>query len=222
MAVGAPTGLNWRQQEEESGGAVTDAGEFGMRRQIATDLVQYLVVVVPDIDSLPMMTPALAQLVETEAIRILDVVVIARQPDGSIAVLELEDVPNLEGLAGVEGEVGGLLGDQDIALVALGLRPGAVGLVVVTEDRWAETLSASARQAGGTIVAGERIPARCASRLLSPGYQGTRAARTTIASKTRPTHATVSSKRAAAPEALPPSAGSFSVTSSRKRNVNGR
>jgi hypothetical protein len=145
-----------------------------MRRQIATDLVQYIVVVVPDIDSLPMMTPALAQLVETEAIRILDVVVIARQPDGTIAVLELEDVPNLEGLAGVEGEVGGLLSDQDIALVALGLQPGAVGLVVVTEDRWAETLSVSVRQAGGTIVAGERIPAVRVEAALAglPGNEG--------------------------------------------------
>jgi hypothetical protein len=38
------------------------------------------------------------------------------------------------------------------------VRPGEVGLVVVAEDRWAKQLSTAARDAGGRIVAGERIP----------------------------------------------------------------
>jgi Family of unknown function (DUF6325) len=126
---------------------------------IDTDLVQYVMVEVPDIESLSLVTPALAQLVDAGAIRILDMVVISRQPNGSVAVLELDEVPDLDELAGVEGEAGGLLSDQDIALVSLGLHPGAVALVLVTEDRWAGVLSLSARRAGGTIVAGERIPA---------------------------------------------------------------
>jgi hypothetical protein len=58
----------------------------------------------------------------------------------------------------VEGEVGGMLTDHDIALASIALRPGTAGILVVTEDRWAESLSAAAQRAGGQIIAGERIP----------------------------------------------------------------
>ena len=117
-----------------------------------------MLVVVPDLDSLESVAPAFADLVETEAIRILDLVVAARADDGALSVLELEDVPSLGRLTEVDGEVGGLLSDHDIELVSLTLRPGEAGMVVVIEDQWAEAISSSARRAGGTIIAGERIP----------------------------------------------------------------
>jgi hypothetical protein len=58
----------------------------------------------------------------------------------------------------VEGELGGMLSDNDIALASHALRPRTAGIVLVTEDRWAAPLSVAARRAGGLIVAGERIP----------------------------------------------------------------
>lgn len=127
-------------------------------RSIDSDLVQYVLMVVPDLDALAAIAPAFADLVETEAIRILDVVVAARGADGALTVLEVEDVPSLGRLMEVEGEFGGLLSDHDIELVSLTLRAGEAGMIVVTEDRWAEAISSSARHAGGTIIAGERIP----------------------------------------------------------------
>ena len=127
-------------------------------RSIDSDLVQYVLMVVPDLDALAAIAPAFADLVETEAIRILDVVVAARGADGALTVLEVEDVPSLGRLMEVEGEFGGLLSDHDIELVSLTLRAGEAGMIVVTEDRWAEAISSSARRAGGTIIAGERIP----------------------------------------------------------------
>jgi hypothetical protein len=51
-----------------------------------------------------------------------------------------------------------MLSENDIALASRALPPGTVGIVLVTEDRWAAPLSAAARRAGGLIVAGERIP----------------------------------------------------------------
>ena len=125
---------------------------------IDRDLVRYVFVVVPDLDSLATVAAAFADLVEAQAIRILDLVVVTKGDDASVTILELEDVPSLARLTEVEGEVGGLLSDHDIELIALTLRLGAAGMVVVTEDRWAEAISTSARQAGGTIIAGEHIP----------------------------------------------------------------
>jgi hypothetical protein len=127
---------------------------------VTPDLVEYMVVVTPDEASLATLVPALAELVAGARIRILDLAVVVRDPDGSVAVHEVETVESLAGLRNVEGEVGGLLSEQDVATAGLALGPGTAGLVIVTEDRWAEPLSVAARNAGGRIVGGERIPPR--------------------------------------------------------------
>ncbi len=138
---------------------MTDAREPADRRdEVTSDLVEYVIVAVPDQDALATVVPALAELVQTAKIRILDVVVLVRDREGAVTVLEFEDVESMAALRLVEGEVGGMLSDHDIALASHALRPGTAGIVLVTEDRWAEPLSAAARRAGGQIIAGERIP----------------------------------------------------------------
>jgi hypothetical protein len=127
---------------------------------VTPDLVEYMVVVTPDAESLGALVPALAELVTDARIRILDMAVVVRDADGTVAVHEVETVGSLAGLRDVEGEVGGLLSEQDVEVAGLALRPGTAGLVIVTEDRWAEPLSLAARSAGGRIVGGERIPPR--------------------------------------------------------------
>ena len=142
-------------------GEMTDAPE---RRHgavtVDTDLVEYLVVVVQDLDSLGSIAAALAELVEAETLQVLDLVAVARADEGdaSVDVFELEALPSLAVLSDVEGEVGGLLSDRDIDRAAVVLEPGTAAIILVAEDRWARPLSAAARRAGGRIIAGERIP----------------------------------------------------------------
>ena len=126
--------------------------------ELATDLVEYFVVVLPDRASLGSVAPAVADLVRSARIRVLDIVVLDRRSDGGLDVLEVGDIEHLVALSELDGEVG-LLSENDLALASRAVRPGEVGLVVVAEDRWAEQLSRAARRAGGHIVAGERIPA---------------------------------------------------------------
>jgi hypothetical protein len=128
-------------------------------RDVATDLVEYFIIAVPDLDSLAEMAPALAELVQRAAIRILDVVVVVKDVAGSITTLELDVVDTMAAIRGLGSDLGGMLSDKDIAMASVAVRPGSAGLIVVTEDRWAEPLSLAARRAGGHIVAGERIPA---------------------------------------------------------------
>ena len=125
---------------------------------VATDLVEYLIVVVPDVGSLASVTVALADLVEAGMVRILDLAVIVRDDSGAVDVLDPASVEGMAALGDPRGEIGGLLSEHDIELAALALQPGTVGVVVVTEDRWAEPLSTAAQRAGGRIVAGDRIP----------------------------------------------------------------
>ena len=125
-----------------------------------TDLVEYLVVVAQDLDSLGIVAAAIAELVATETIQILDLVAVAKadDSDASLSVFEFESVPSLAALRDVEGEVGGLLSDRDIDRAAAVLEPGTAAIILVAEDRWARPLSAAARLAGGRVIAGERIP----------------------------------------------------------------
>lgn len=130
-----------------------------MSDALNTDLVEYFIVLVPDLDAVGDVAAAVADLVHSTTIRILDAVVLVRGHDDGLVVHELDDAPFLEPLlAARERECP--LSDHDLALASLALPLGGVGLVVVVEDRWAEPLSAAARRAGGEIVAGERISMR--------------------------------------------------------------
>jgi Family of unknown function (DUF6325) len=126
---------------------------------VSTDLVEYFIVAVPAVDALAELAPALTELVQRAAIRILDVVVLEKAVDGAVTALELDEVDSMVAMRDLEGDVGGMLSDHDVALASTALRPGSAGIILVTEDRWAEPLSMAARRAGGQIIAGERIPA---------------------------------------------------------------
>jgi hypothetical protein len=126
--------------------------------RVSTDLVEYVIVAVPAVDSLAVLAPALAELVQRAAIRILDVVVLVKDVDGAATALELDAVDSMAAIRDLESYVGGMLSEHDLALAATALRPGSAGVILVTEDRWAEPLSVAAQRAGGQIVAGERIP----------------------------------------------------------------
>jgi hypothetical protein len=129
------------------------------RDKIRTDLVEYLIVVVPSHDALGDISTALTRLVEKAKIRILDLVVLEREANGAVTVLEVESLESMAALRDLDIEVGGMLSEHDLELASLALKPGMPGVVVVTEDLWARSLSTAARRAGGKIVAGERIPA---------------------------------------------------------------
>ena len=127
--------------------------------EVVSDLVEYLIITAPDVDSLGTVAEALADLVRAGTIQLLDLVVLAKGGDGAIDVLELEAVDSLAALREVEGELGAMLSEHDLELASVAIPPGSAGIVLVTEDRWAEPLSVAARHAGGLISAGERIPA---------------------------------------------------------------
>jgi Family of unknown function (DUF6325) len=137
---------------------------------VATDLVEYFIVAVPDVESLVGLGPALVKLVKRAAIRILDVVVLVKGPDGAVALLELDAVDSMAALRGLDHDVGGMLSEHDLELASLALQAGTTGVVIVTEDRWAKPLSTAARRAGGQIIAGDRIPASRVESILAEKF----------------------------------------------------
>lgn len=134
---------------------------------VSTDLVEYLIVVVPNVDALSSVAVALADLVRAGTVRILDVVVLVRDEHGQLEVSEVKSVAGLAPLRDVAFETGGWLSDHDIEVSSLAVQPGMAGVVVVTEDRWAAPLSEAARRAGGQIIAGDRVAPRRVETVLA-------------------------------------------------------
>jgi hypothetical protein len=124
------------------------------------DLVEYVVIAFPDLSAVAGIASALGRLVSESRIRILDLVVVETGQSGGPRAVQPGSAAELAPLEDVEGEMGGLLGEDDIALAADALPPRSTALVLVIEDVWAEQLAGAVRSARGRIVGGERIPRR--------------------------------------------------------------
>ena len=85
----------------------------------------------------------------------------------STPVFEYDAADDFVAFAELPGEAGGLLGEDDIAKAASQLEPDSSAALIVWEDTWARPLAIAIRDAGGVIVAGERIPHQFVTAALS-------------------------------------------------------
>ena len=122
--------------------------------------IDYLVVEFPGSHMTGEGLPLLADLVDRGIIRILDLVFVKKELDGSIVGLAIADF-DADGeldLAVFEGASSGILGQDDIDEAGGALGPGNSAVVLVYENTWAAPLAAAVRRGGGQLVAGGRIP----------------------------------------------------------------
>jgi Family of unknown function (DUF6325) len=121
--------------------------------------IDYLVIEWPGRQPTGEAAPHLVDLVERGLIRLLDLVFIRKDEDGSVAGLEISEVGGqVAEMKVFEGAASGLLSDADIAEAGAVLEPGTSAAVVVYENRWAAPLAAAVRRSGGQLVASGRIP----------------------------------------------------------------
>ncbi|WP_406830798.1 DUF6325 family protein [Pedococcus sp. KACC 23699] len=103
---------------------------------------------------------ALADLVERGVIRIYDLVVVSKDEDGAVDVLELTNPAHgASTFSYFHGARSGLLKDEDVTEASSAMRPGTVGALIVYENAWAIPFVAAARHSGGEVVANLHIPA---------------------------------------------------------------
>jgi hypothetical protein len=142
-------------------------------RHVDADLVEYLIVTVPRVEALRTVTPAIAELVLSGQLRVLDLVCVAPTPEsgGQLVPLELDEVASIAALRYLEGESGGLLSEGDVQIAALTLPPGSANLLLLVEDLRLRPLAAAARACGGRILGGERTPRSRAQAALTFGSQ---------------------------------------------------
>ena len=118
--------------------------------------IDYLVIEFPHKRTPGEGLPLFLDLVDRGIIRVLDLAIIRKEPDGTIVRLQLKDLS--PDLAVFEGASSGLLDQSDIDNAAAVIdRDSAAGLLVY-ENRWAAPLAGAWRRAGGQLVASGRIP----------------------------------------------------------------
>lgn len=104
------------------------------------------------------MAAELVSLVDAGTIRILDLLIITKDTDGTVDSFEIDDFDGLDELRALETELADLLAADDVADLAAAMEPGSVAAVLVWENRWAAPFASAARRAGGQLVANGRIP----------------------------------------------------------------
>lgn len=122
--------------------------------------IDWIVVEFPGSKFNGQIAPVLADLVDRDLIRVLDLLVIKKDDDGEFEVFELSDLETDEiGELGVfEAELAMLLSAEDVTAMAAAIEPGSSAAVLVWENSWAGPFGAAVRHAGGQLVASGRIP----------------------------------------------------------------
>jgi hypothetical protein len=104
------------------------------------------------------MATELASLVDAGTIRVLDLLILAKDADGSVEALEIDDLDALDELRSIETALATILAEEDVEHLAAAMEPGTVAGVLVWENRWAAPIAVALRRSGGELVATGRVP----------------------------------------------------------------
>jgi uncharacterized membrane protein len=122
--------------------------------------VEYMIVAFPGNKFRGEIAPALADLVESETIRIIDLAFVGKDADGDVVAFELSDLDDdvQEKINTLDPQRGGLLNDDDLMAAAEELEPNSSAALLVWEDLWAAKVAQAIRDADGVVLDIERIP----------------------------------------------------------------
>jgi Family of unknown function (DUF6325) len=124
--------------------------------------VDYVVVAFPagQADFSGEMASELRALMDSNTVRVLDLVLITRDVDGSVEASELRDADDSEvgQLRAAEADLAVLLAESDVEEIGGVLEPGSSAVVLVLENTWAAPFGAAVRRSGGQLVTSGRIP----------------------------------------------------------------
>jgi hypothetical protein len=104
------------------------------------------------------MAKELLALVDAGTIRVIDILILTKNEDGSVDAMELSDIEELGELRALEAELAELLAADDVVNLAAAMDPGSTAGVLIYENTWAAPFASAARRSGGQLIANGRIP----------------------------------------------------------------
>ena len=91
-------------------------------------------------------------------IRVIDVLILTKDADGTVEAAELSDIAELGELQAIEAELAELLAAEDVDNLAAAMEPGSTAGVLIWENLWATPFASAVRPSGGQLIANGRIP----------------------------------------------------------------
>ena len=122
--------------------------------------VDFVLIEFPDGQPKGQAAPLLLDLVDRGLIRILDLMFISKDADGTTTAVEIADIDGdgAPDFMVFEGASSGLLSEEDKDEAGNAMEPDTAALLLVFENRWAAPFAKAMREAGGQLVAFDRIP----------------------------------------------------------------
>lgn len=106
------------------------------------------------------MADELKNLMESGTVRVLDLLLVTKDEDGSISVAELRDHDDsvVGELRSLEADLSLMLAVEDVERIGGDLELGSAAAVLVWENTWAAPFASAVRHSGGELLAMGRIP----------------------------------------------------------------
>jgi len=122
--------------------------------------VDYVVLAFPGNEFKGEIAPALDELVSAGTVRIIDTAFVGKDENGEVFTLEVTELaPDVqERLDALDIEVQGLFNDEELLAIGEDLEPDSSAAVLVWENVWARKVAQAIRDAGGVMIAFERVP----------------------------------------------------------------
>ncbi|MFN2213336.1 MAG: DUF6325 family protein [Anaerolineales bacterium] len=102
----------------------------------------------------------LIELVEKEIVRVIDLVIILKDEDGEVQVLEIEelDPETLAIFDPLDVEVSGIIQMEDIELIAVEMENNTTAALLLYENLWAIKFGEAITRSSGRMLMFDRIP----------------------------------------------------------------
>lgn len=102
----------------------------------------------------------LKALVDANRVRVLDLMLVPKDRDGTITTLELSDLddPVARQFDEFVDEIDALLAPDDALAIGDGLAPDSSAGLLLYENVWARAFASAVEEVGGEVLVSERIP----------------------------------------------------------------
>ena len=102
---------------------------------------------------------AIRALVEGGEIRLIDLLVVSREEDGSVLITDFDEISDEYGFGDIELAAVGLVAEEDAQELGEAIPPGTSAALLAIELLWAKNLASRFAESGGVVIQTERIPA---------------------------------------------------------------
>ncbi|ANQ70333.1 DUF6325 family protein [Rhodococcus qingshengii] len=133
--------------------------------------VELVVLAFPGSTVDPEAVAALQNVVERGFVTLLDLVYIAKDADGQVSQIDVDEDLTDIGLAILSIEAKALISDEDLDVVRESLEPGTSAAVIVYEQTWARELASTVRGGGGDVVLHVQIPREVVVAAVEAAFQ---------------------------------------------------